>query len=107
MRYSKYRAIKTMSDGHTFDSRLEAKRYAQLKLMERAGAIKNVKCQVPFVLIEKNENGRAIKYVADFVYEENGQMVVEDTKGIKTPVYRLKKRLMQEKYGITIKEVYK
>ena len=51
-----------------------------------------------------NTYGRAIKYVADFVYEENGQTVVEDVKGVKTPVYKLKKRMLAEKYGIVIKE---
>ena len=101
---SKYHAVKTQVDGITFDSKKEAKRYTDLKFLERTKQIKNLQLQVPYILIEKSQYGRAIKYVADFVYEENGHQVVEDTKGFRTPVYRLKKRLLAEKYGIEIKE---
>ena len=73
-------------------------------MLERAGVIKGLKRQVPYVLINKSRYGRAIKYVADFVYLENGQLVVEDVKGVRTPVYKLKKRLIAEVYGIEIKE---
>ena len=102
---SKYHAIRTTIDGITFDSKKEATRYQELKLLERAGEIKDLKLQQDFILIEKTNYGRAIKYRADFTYidKKNGY-VVEDTKGVRTSVYRLKKRLMQEKYGITIKE---
>jgi hypothetical protein len=61
--------------------------------------------QVPFVLVEKSEHGRALKYLADFVYFQDGKQVVEDVKGVRTPVYRLKKRLVAEKYGIEIREI--
>ena len=54
---------------------------------------------------KKSKYGRSIKYVADFVYSRNGLTVVEDAKGVRTPVYRLKKRMMAEKYGIQIREV--
>ena len=101
---NKYHAVKTVLDDTKFDSRKEAKRYIQLKQMERAGLIKKLRLQVPFVLVDKSSYGREIKYVADFVYFENGCQVVEDVKGVKTPVYRLKKRLMAERYGIKIKE---
>lgn len=104
MSYSKYRAVKTELDGIRFDSKKEAKIYAELKLLERAHEISNLRLQVPYTLIEKSEYGREIKYIADFVYEEKGQTVVGDAKGIRTDVYRLKKRLMAEKYGIIIKE---
>ena len=102
---NKYRNKKTVFDGITFDSMKEAKRYKQLKIFERAGLIKDLKLQVPFVLIDKTSYGRAIKYVADFVYTEDNKMVVEDVKGVRTDVYRLKKRLLAERYGIVIKEV--
>lgn len=67
--------------------------------MEKAGEITGLKTQVPFCLIEKSRHGRAIKYIADFVYQDarTGKNVIEDVKGVKTPVYRLKKRMMAEK----------
>lgn len=102
---NKYHNKKQLLDGKMFDSKKEAGRYAQLFILERAGQISDLQTQVPFILIEKSQYGRAIKYVADFVYNENGQKVVEDAKGFKTPVYKLKKRLMAEKYNIIIKEV--
>lgn len=102
---SKYHAKKTVVDGITFDSKKEATHYQELKLLERAGEIHDLKLQVPFVLIDKSAHGRQIKYVADFVYYQDGQMVVEDVKGFKTDVYKLKKRLMAERYEIEIKEI--
>ena len=101
---SKYHAEKERVDGITFASRKEARRYRQLKLLERAKAIQDLKLQVTFPLIRKSEHGREIKYVADFVYYENGKLVVEDTKGYRTDIYKLKKRLMAELYGIEIRE---
>jgi len=81
-------------------------RYVELTLLEKAKAIQDLKTQVSFPLIPKSKYGREIKYVADFTYYEDGKLVVEDTKSpaTKTPVYRLKKRLMAEKYNIVIKE---
>lgn len=105
MSYSKYHAKKTEVGGIVFDSKKEAERYQSLRLLERCGAIKNLKRQIPFLLIEKSVYGRAVKYVADFVYEEDGVEVVEDVKGYKTDVYKLKRRMMAEKYGIVIREV--
>lgn len=105
MSYSKYHAKKTEVEGIVFDSKKEAERYQSLRLLERCGAIKNLKRQIPFLLIEKSVYGRAVKYVADFVYEEDGVEVVEDVKGYKTDVYKLKRRMMAEKYGIVIREV--
>ena len=101
---NKYHNSKTSVDGIRFDSKREANRYMELKLLEKAGVIKDLRRQVPYVIINKSRYGRAIKYVADFVYLENGQLVVEDVKGVRTPVYRLKKRLMAEVYGIEVKE---
>ena len=102
----KYHAKKTVVDGHRFDSKKEANRYIELCLMERAKAIQDLKMQVAFPLIKKSQYGREIKYVADFTYFEEGKLVVEDTKSpaTRTPLYRLKKRLMAEIYGIVIRE---
>lgn len=98
----KYRNKKTQVDMYLFDSVLEAKRYKQLALLERAGEIKNLKLQVPFLLQESfRKNGktyRKIEYMADFVYEEKGKTIVEDTKGIKTDVFKIKQKLFEYKY---------
>lgn len=98
----KYRNEKTQVDMYVFDSVLEARRYKQLVLLERAGEIKNLKLQVPFLLQESfRKNGktyRKIEYIADFVYEEKGQTIVEDTKGIKTDVFKIKQKLFEYKY---------
>lgn len=109
---SKYRAIKTIVDGIKFDSRKEAKRYQELKLLEKAGVIKDLALQPNFLLqesFEKNgKNFRAINYIADFCYWdcEKKQYVVEDVKGFKTDVYRLNKKLFKFKYtGYEISEI--
>ena len=101
---AKYRSVKTVADGRRFDSKREAARYGQLRLMERAGEIVNLRCQVPFVLIPKSRHGRAIRYIADFVYLRDGRQVIEDVKGYRTGVYRLKRRMMAE-LGYPIEEV--
>ncbi len=98
---SKYGAVKTEVDGIMFDSKREASRYQELRLLEQAGEIANLRLQVPFELIPKSKYGMPIRYIADFTYNDlNGQLIVEDAKGVKTPVYRLKRRMMAEKYGI-------
>lgn len=101
----KYRAIPTSVDGIRFDSRREAERYQGLKILVRCGEIKNLRLQVPYDIVI---NGHKVcKYIADFVYIDNetGKEVVEDSKGMRTPVYRLKKKLMLAVHGITIVEV--
>lgn len=87
-----------------FHSRREGVRWSELKLLERAGEIRQLRCQVPFHL---SVNGQLVcKYVADFVYiDEDGQEVVEDVKGVATEVYRLKKKLMRAVHGVDIREV--
>ena len=105
---SKYHNQKVELDGILFDSKREAHRWIELKYMERAKLITDLKRQVPFELIPaygKRPGERAIKYIADFTYFENGKMVVEDAKGVKTDVYKIKKRIMRWRYGIEIKEV--
>jgi hypothetical protein len=94
-------------DGHTFASRAEARRYADLRLMERAGALDQLRVQPRWVLIV---NGQIIgHYTADFAYlTADGREVVEDVKGggaTKTEAYRLRKKLMLALWGIAIVEV--
>lgn len=102
---SKFKANKTILDGIQFDSKREAQRYSELKLLERAGVIQNLRLQVKFELIPKQQGERACTYIADFVYEENGQTVVEDVKGMKTKDYIIKRKLMLWMHGIKIREI--
>ena len=108
---SKYHAQKTTVDGIEFDSKLEAHRYCELKTLEKAGKISDLRLQVPYELIPKHEiegiKIRATKYIADFVYkdERTGEEIVEDTKGFKTSDYKRKKKQMLQRYGIEIHEV--
>lgn len=107
---NKYNNKKVYADGIKFDSMKEAKRYRELKLLERAGDIFGLSLQVPYILQDSyklnGHNVRSIKYIADFVYyDKDGKMHVEDVKGMKTDVYRLKKKMIGYKYGIEIEEV--
>ena len=106
---NKYNARKITVDGVVYDSLLEYSRFCELRLQEMAGQISELKYHVPFILIEKSEKGREIKYEADFVYKKDGKLIVEDVKSgpTKTRLYKLKKRLMLEKYGIKIQEFEK
>lgn len=98
----KYGNKKAEVDGIVFDSRKEADRYTDLKLMEKAGKIHNLQLQTVFPL---TVGGNLIcKYKCDFDYVENGIKVVEDVKGMKTPVYRLKAKLFEAIYGYKILE---
>lgn len=103
---SKYNNRKTVVDGITFDSAKEAARWCELRLLERAGAIRDLRRQVRYELIPKQKNERAVNYIADFVYVENGKTVVEDVKGYKTPEYVIKRKLMLWVHKIKISEVY-
>lgn len=102
---SKYHNRKTVVDGIVFDSAKEAARWCELRLLERAGEIQGLQRQVRYELIPKQSGERAVNYIADFVYTEAGQTVVEDVKGVKTPEYRLKRKLMLWRHGIVIREV--
>lgn len=120
---SKYRAKKTTLDGIQFDSKKEALRWAKLKVLEEAGEIHDLQRQVKFVLIpaqrEANTVGarggtikgklieREVAYYADFVYYIKGsdKPIVEDTKGVRTPEYIIKRKLMLQVHGVRIKEV--
>ena len=122
---SKYRAEKITFDGITFASKKEGMRYVVLKQQEKDGLISNLRLQVPYELIPaiyKDEEKqlktkskmvrklvqRAVHYVADFVYEKDGETIVEDVKGgraTQTAEYKLKKKMMFALKGIQIKEV--
>lgn len=122
---SKYGAKKTEVDGIVFDSKHEAERYCELKMLERAGEISNLGLQKPFLLLPTayktvpryGKKGqrladkevvrfRQVVYIADFVYlDKNGNMIVEDAKGVRTPEYKLKQKMMWYFHKIEIKEV--
>ena len=107
---SKYGSRKVTRDGMTFDSQKEYRRFCELRLLERAGKVKDLQRQVKFELIPSQRIGgkvveRACNYIADFVYTENGKKVVEDTKGFKTTDYIIKRKLMLWVHGIKIKEI--
>ncbi len=100
---SKYGNRKVVTEEGTFDSVREHKHWMELKLRERAGEITHLERQVDFVI---EHNGvRICKYKADFIYFENGQRVVADSKGYRTDVYRLKAKLMKAFYNIEIREM--
>jgi len=101
----KYNNKKIIYNGIKFDSKKEYQRYLELSLLERAGHIKDLRLQVKFELIPKCKGERATTYIADFVYIENGQQVVEDVKGMKTEVYKIKKKLMNWVHDIQIREI--
>ncbi len=125
-RKSKYGSRKVTIDGITFDSIREGNRYKELKLLERAGVITGLQRQVKYVLIPeqrefcneiytKGKNKGCFKpgkllekecsYIADFVYVQDGAIIVEDAKGVRTDVYRIKRKLMLKEHGIRIHEV--
>ena len=107
---NKYGSRKTTVDGVTFDSKKEAKRYQELRILEKAGEITDLRQQVKFELIPAQRiDGkvaeRRVEYIADFVYTQDGQTVVEDTKGFKTKDYIIKRKLMLWVHGIRIREI--
>lgn len=105
MAYRKYKAKKVVVDGITFDSKKEARRYQELKLLEKAGVIKGLVLQPCFLLQDKfkykDKTERKIKYIADFQYYvvKDKRWVIEDVKGYKTDVYKLKRKLFLKRYG--------
>lgn len=118
---AKYQNKKVEVAGIVFDSKREANRYNELLLLEKAGAISNLQRQVKFILIPSQREpdtvgkrggihkGKLLEkecaYYADFVYTENGKTVVEDTKGVRTTEYIIKRKLLLYRYGIRIREV--
>ena len=108
---SKYRAIPTTIDNIRFASKAESRRYQELKLLIRAEQITDLVLQPAFVLHVVNHlTGEVFvigRYIADFSYVCDGHKVVEDVKGMMTPVYRLKKKFVEAEYGIRITEIRK
>ena len=99
---NKYRNKKVQIDMYVFDSIAESKRYKELALLQRTGKIENLQLQTKFLLQESfKKNGktyRKIEYIADFMYEENGKIIVEDVKGKETEVFKLKHKLFEKRY---------
>lgn len=99
----KYNAKKTVVDGITFDSKAEAARYCELKLLERQGIIKDLRLQPRFRLQDgftasDGKKIRPLDYVADFAYTDGAKKVVEDVKGVQTDAYKIKKKLFLKRY---------
>lgn len=92
MSYSKFHAKPTVVDNIRFDSKREAARYSELRLMERAGQIEGLELQPRFPLIVDGKH--VCDYVGDFLYVERGKTVCEDVKGFKTRDYKLKRKLL-------------
>lgn len=99
----KYGAVKTTTRGIQFDSKAESDRYVELVMLQKAGEITGLQVQTPWPL---GVNGTHVaEYVADFTYyTRSGRFVVEDVKGVRTPVYRLKAKMFAAQYGLTITE---
>lgn len=105
---SKYGNVKTVVDGITFDSKAEAARYRELRLMHDAGEIEHIQVQPRYPL--EVMGVKVCTYVADFAFLDyregaGGALVVEDVKGVKTDVYRIKKKLMKAIHGIDVREI--
>lgn len=107
---SKYGARKTVIDGITFDSRLEANRYLDLRAMLAAKQISDLEFQVPYVLAPKvklhgDKRARpAVRYLVDFRYRTRlGTLICEDSKGMDTPMSRLKRHLLKTVHGIDVR----
>lgn len=106
---NKYKNRRLVWDGMEFESQKECMRYRDLKVLQKAGEISVLRRQVRYELVPSQKiDGKTVErpvvYVADFVYEENGQTVVEDVKGLKTDVYIIKRKLMLYVHGIRIRE---
>lgn len=102
--YNKFNNRRIKTEDGWFDSQAELRRWNELKLLERAGEITDLQRQVDFPLIPAGAGLRAIVYRADFVYIERGERVVEDKKGYRDRVYKLKRRLMLWLHKVTIRE---
>lgn len=106
----KYGAKPTVVDGIRFASMKEAKRYGELKLLEKAGEVRAIELQPRYELVapspyDRDDNVTIGAYVADFAYTTSHGRIVEDVKGFKTPLYRWKKRHVEAQYGIQIREI--
>lgn len=106
---SKYGNKRVEVDGHTFDSKAEANRYGELKLLVKKGLISDLVLQPRFPYWHPTNGSVIFTYVADFSYTDHTPpvpiKVVEDIKGVRTALYKLKKKLIEAQYGITITEI--
>lgn len=109
---SKYNSQKTRRGNIIFDSKHEAERYDALMILLKAGKIKDLRLQHTFTLSEayttpEGKRIRSIKYIADFTYYKDGAFCVEDAKSkpTRTGIYRMKIKMLYDKYGIEVKEV--
>jgi hypothetical protein len=118
--HSKYHNHPVYAGNQKFASRKEYNRWRELQMMERAGIISDLQFQVKFELIPAQrepdsvgprggvKRGKTIEsacyYIADFVYHRDGETIVEDTKGVRTDAYKIKRKLMLYRYGIKILE---
>ncbi|MBY0024520.1 DUF1064 domain-containing protein [Paenibacillus polymyxa] len=102
MKTNKYNAKKTIIDGIEFDSKTEAKRYGELKILERGGIISGLTLQPRFTVFEPftkhGKKRRAITYKADFMYQEDGKTIVEDVKGFAARDFPLRRKLFDGKF---------
>lgn len=100
---SKYHSKKTLCDGILFDSKKEANRYMELKMLKRAGEIEHLRLQPVFKIypsfVYQGKKYPEIKYIADFMYKEGNTWIVEDVKGVRTAVYQIKKKMFLYAYG--------
>lgn len=99
---NKFGAVRTEVDGIKFHSKKEASRYLELKMLQADGAISELRLQVSYKITVNDF--LICRYIADFVYIQDGKEIVEDVKGKITDVYRLKKKLMKACHGIDIYE---
>ena len=102
IRKNKYNARKTQMGGITFDSVREAQRYLDLCVLERARDIQDLEIKPVYRISHKGEP--ICKYIPDFRYKQDGKIIIEDVKGIRTDVYKLKRKMMKVYFGIDILE---
>ena len=106
---SKYGNKKTQMHGLMFDSKAEAARYAQLIILERTGKIKGLERQVAYKLAPSvkfegaTRKTPALRYVADFAYWEGDKRIIEDVKGVQTPLFKAKRHLMKTVLGLEVR----
>lgn len=105
----KYKSVRTTVGGITFDSKSEARRYEVLRLLERDGQISELRLQPSFILAhavrfhDVKRQKPALKYIADFEYIEKGITIIEDVKGMQTPVFKIKRHLLKTIYNIDLR----
>lgn len=105
----KYMNVKTVVDGMKFDSMAEARRWRDLTLLQKAGHIERLRRQVPIGLLQgaklygEKRARPGVRLVVDFVYEQHGEIVYEDTKGMETPMSRLKRHMAKALHGIDVR----